>query len=48
MINYKHSEIAQSVEQVTVNHRVAGSSPVLGASISPALAGFFEIDSLKK
>ena len=26
-----YSEIAQSVEQVTVNHRVAGSIPAFGA-----------------
>ncbi len=29
-IIHRLSEIAQSVEQVTVNHWVAGSSPVLG------------------
>jgi hypothetical protein len=28
-----HSPVAQSVEQVTVNHRVAGSSPAGGAFI---------------
>ncbi len=27
----QYSQIAQSVEQVTVNHRVGGSSPSLGA-----------------
>ncbi len=30
-----HSAIAQLVEQVTVNHRVAGSSPARGASALP-------------
>lgn len=28
----KHSRVAQLVEQVAVNHRVAGSSPASGAS----------------
>ncbi len=27
---WAHSEVAQSVEQVAVNHWVAGSNPVLG------------------
>ena len=28
---FKHSDIAQLVEQVAVNHRVVGSSPTVGA-----------------
>ena len=35
----KWSAIAQSVEQVTVNHRVGGSSPSCGAKV-------FEVKSL--
>ena len=31
MLNYKCSTLAQLVEQMTVNHWVAGSSPASGA-----------------
>ena len=31
----RHSEIAQLAEQLTVNQRVAGSSPALGAKNNP-------------
>ena len=32
MLLDKYSHIAQSVEQVTVNHKVVGSSPIVGAN----------------
>ena len=41
---YRYSSIAQSVERMTVNHDVTGSSPVRGARKKPnAIAlGFFQ------
>ena len=33
--NPSYSSVAQSVERVTVNHDVTGSSPVRGATKSP-------------
>ena len=33
--SHRHSEIAQLAEQLTVNQRVAGSSPALGAKNNP-------------
>ena len=36
-----HSGIAQSVEHLTVNQGVTGSSPVAGARISAVSADFF-------
>lgn len=36
------SPIAQSVEQMTVNHWVTGSSPVRGANKINTLPGFFQ------
>ena len=40
-----HSDIAQLVEQLTVNQRVTGSSPVAGAKITLLFSGviFFVI-----
>ena len=35
-----HSGVAQLVEQVTVNHRAAGSSPAAGAETSDLVAGY--------
>ena len=40
----QHSGIAQLVEQVTVNHRVIGSSPIAGAK--PTLRGGFFYTSI--
>ncbi len=34
---YPYSPVAQSVEQVTVNHWVGGSSPSRGAILNPNL-----------
>ena len=35
------ADVAQLVEQLIRNQQVAGSSPAVGSSESPALAGFF-------
>ncbi len=37
--NNKNSPIAQLVEQMTVNHRVAGSSPARGANVDGSSIG---------
>lgn len=36
---FDRSDVAQLVEQVTVNHRATGSSPVVGASFLPQPIG---------
>lgn len=38
-----NSEVAQSVEQVTVNHLVVGSIPTLGATASSFNVGHFPV-----
>ncbi len=37
IVIYKYSLVAQSVEQVTVNHWVGGSNPSQGANFRPTL-----------
>src|SRR3954471_12205028 len=44
----RYSRVAQVVEQVTVNHRVGGSSPSSGAVIRPDLAERYENEHSRK
>ncbi len=43
---YHYSPVAQSVEQVTVNHWVGGSSPSRGAKIDDLWAFFMPVSKL--
>src|SRR3954462_5201532 len=43
-----YSRVAQVVEQVTVNHRVGGSSPSSGAVIRPAVASTYQNGHFRK
>ena len=40
-----HSSVAQLVEQVAVNHLVAGSSPAVGANYQPPIEAAFSLRS---
>jgi hypothetical protein len=43
-----YSRVAQVVEQVTVNHRVGGSSPSSGAVIRLAVASIYKMGTSEK
>ena len=40
------ADVAQLVEQLIRNQQVSGSNPLVGSSLNPAIAGFFQLPQL--
>ena len=39
----RYADVAQLAEQLTCNQQVAGSSPIVGSSYTPAQTGVFSV-----